>query len=181
MISFGRAGDLFRLYEINPLVLDLARSQFTFLSATPARTETALGDARRVLEDEPPQSFDILIIDAFSGDSVPVHLLTREAFAAYFRQLKPDGILVVNITNRYLNLAPVVAGSAAALGKAALLFEYRPPQVSTVCFSASWMLVMEPARLAASGSYFSAGRLLPPQPGFRTWTDDYSSLFAVLH
>jgi hypothetical protein len=180
MISYGRAGDLFRLYEINPLVVDLARSQFTFLSATPARTETALGDARRLLEDEEPQSFDVLIMDAFSGDSVPVHLLTREAFAAYFRHLKPDGILGVHITNRYLNLAPVVTASAAALGKTALLFDYQPPQNTGVCFPAAWMLVMDPARLAAAGSYFSAGRLQTPQPRFRTWTDDYSSLFAVL-
>ena len=104
LAAYGRPGDTLRIYEINPLVLDIARREFTYLRDTPARVEVALGDGRLVLESEPSQQFDLLVMDAFSGDSVPVHLITREAFRTYFRHLKPGGILAVNITNTYLDL-----------------------------------------------------------------------------
>ena len=89
--AYGRAGDTYRYYEINPLVIQIARRYFTYLSDTKAKVEIALGDARLSLEREQPQNFDVLAVDAFSSDSIPVHLLTREAFALYLRHLKPDG------------------------------------------------------------------------------------------
>src|SRR5213078_3014628 len=117
LAAYGRTGDTFRIYEINPLVLQLASAEFSFLRDTPAKVETVLGDGRLSLEREPSQQFDVLVMDAFSGDSVPVHLITREAFEIYFRHLKPGGILAVNITNRYLNLEPVMERAANAFDK----------------------------------------------------------------
>ncbi|MBK6406875.1 MAG: fused MFS/spermidine synthase, partial [Holophagales bacterium] len=112
----GRSGDRFRFYEINPLVIDLARSEFTYLAQCKAEVSVVLGDARLSLEREPPQRFDILVVDAFSGDSIPVHLLTREAFALYQRHLAPGGVLAVHCSNRFLNLPPVVALAAKSRG-----------------------------------------------------------------
>jgi SAM-dependent methyltransferase len=179
LASYGRAGDVFRLYEIDPLVLRVARREFTFLADAPERVDVALGDARLVLESEVPQHFDVLAVDVFSGDSIPVHLLTREAFAVYFRHLRPDGILAVHISNDYLNLEPVVAAAAQAYGKTALVFNFVPPKDDELCYPANWVLMADPA-VAASSSRFAGGRPLHAAPHFRLWTDDYSSLFAVL-
>ena len=180
LTTYGRAGDVFRLYEINPLVLRLARGEFTFLGDSPAGVHVELGDARLVLESEAPQRFDVLAVDVFSGDSIPVHLLTREAFAVYFRHLRPDGVLAVHISNSYLNLEPVVATAAHSYGKTALVFDFAPPKNQNLCYPATWVLVMDPS-VAASSSRFAGGRPAHAAPRFRAWTDDYSSLFSVLH
>src|SRR5207248_4401523 len=108
LAAYGRAGDVFRFYDINSGVVELARSEFTFLKDSPAKVEVALGDARLSLERERPQNFDVLALDAFSSDAIPVHLLTVEAFKTYLRHLKPGGVLAVHISNRYLDLVPVV-------------------------------------------------------------------------
>lgn len=116
---WGQAGHTYRFYEINPQMAEIAREQFTYLGDLAARggtVEVLLGDARLALEREPPQSYDVMLLDAFSGDSIPVHLITLEAFQIYQRHLKSDGILVVHVSNRYLELAPVVEKIAAALG-----------------------------------------------------------------
>src|SRR5664279_5684789 len=142
------AGDTIRIYEINPLVVEIARRDFTYLKDTPAKVEVALGDGRLTLDAEPSDPgrlFDILVMDAFSGDSVPVHLITREAFAVYFRHLKPTGILAVNITNTYLALEPVMERGADAFDKVALLYHWNPKEDDPMCFSCSWTLIMERA------------------------------------
>ncbi|MEI6674077.1 MAG: fused MFS/spermidine synthase [Verrucomicrobiota bacterium] len=116
---YAEPGQTYRFYEINPAVVSMARKWFTFiddLEARGAKYELALADARLSLEHEPAQNFDVLMLDAFSGDSVPVHLLTREAFVIYQRHLKPNGIIAVHITNKYLNLAPVVEHLAKEFG-----------------------------------------------------------------
>ena len=95
LAGYGRDGDTFRLYEINPQVIDLATKQFSYVNDSRAQVELSIGDARLSLEREPPQGFDVLAVDAFSSDSIPVHLLTAEAFATYFRHLKPGGILAI--------------------------------------------------------------------------------------
>ena len=128
LAAYGRAGDTLRIYEINPQVLEIANRDFTYLKDTDAKVEVAMGDGRLVLESEPPQQFDMLVMDAFSGDSVPVHLITREAFAIYFRHLKPNGILAVNISNTYLNLEPVMERAANAFDKLALVYHWTPPE-----------------------------------------------------
>jgi hypothetical protein len=116
---YAEKGQTYRFYEINPMAVKLALDWFTFISDLQARGatyEVALGDARLTLEHEDSQNFDVMLLDAFSGDSVPVHLLTSEAFELYLRHLKPDGVIAVHITNHYLNLAPVVQRVAREYG-----------------------------------------------------------------
>jgi predicted O-methyltransferase YrrM len=180
LAAYGRPGDTLRIYEINPLVLDIAQREFTYLRDTPARVEVALGDARMVLESEPSQQFDLLVMDAFSGDSVPVHLITREAFRTYFRHLKPGGILAVNITNTYLDLRPVVERAAAAFGKVALAYDYTPDDDDFLCFWSSWALIMDRATAAAHPDLEHAGTVLRQERPFRMWTDDFSNMFSIL-
>jgi len=116
---YGLKRHTLRFYEINPEIVRLAKSRFTYLSDMEKRggkMEIVVGDARLALDREPPQNFDVLLLDAFSGDSVPVHLLTREAFVIYQRHMKPGGIIAVHVTNRYLSLAPIIRQIAADIG-----------------------------------------------------------------
>jgi spermidine synthase len=180
LLGYGRKGDEYRLYEINPQVFAIARKNFTFLTETPAKVTEVLGDARLSLERDEPQNFDLLFMDAFSGDSVPVHLVTREAFALYARHMKPDAILVVNITNNYLDLLPVVAAAAERLGKVAIDIEDTPEATNEECYVSHYVLVMSPERYAVTPElHFNASRALP-RPGFREWTDAFSNLFAIV-
>jgi hypothetical protein len=179
LAAYGRPGDSYRFYEINPLVIELARSQFTFLEDCKARVEMVLGDGRLSLAREPDQQFDILIVDAFSGDSVPVHLLTREAFDLYFRHLKPAGVLAVHVTNKYLALAPVVHRIAGALGKEDRLVE-DPGNRSAAIFPSSWVLVSGRAGVFEQPEIRRAGKRVEDRPRLRIWTDDYSNLFQIL-
>ncbi|MBC7816964.1 MAG: spermidine synthase, partial [Planctomycetaceae bacterium] len=114
---YGRKGDHFRFYEINPEVERMARKYFSYLAESAAQVEVVLGDARLQLERQSPQEYDVLVLDAFSGDGVPVHLLTSEAFDIYGKHLKPDGLIVVNVSNRHLDLQPVLRAQAQRLGQ----------------------------------------------------------------
>ncbi len=116
LATYARPGDNFRFYEINPEVLRLANAHFTYLRDCEGACDVVMGDSRVSLERDEPQAFDVLVLDAFSGDSIPTHLLTKEAFRVYLKHLNDDGILAVHITNRYLNLAPVVRRLAAESG-----------------------------------------------------------------
>jgi SAM-dependent methyltransferase len=180
LAAYGRAGDTIRIYEINPLVLDIARSEFSYLRDTPAHIETVLGDGRLSLEHEPSQQFDLLVMDAFSGDSVPVHLITREAFQTYLRHLKPDGILAVNISNKHLDLRPVMERGAAACDRIALYYSYDTLEEDTFCKNADWVLIARPALRQTSPALYSAGQLLKPYTAFRAWSDDFSNMFRIL-
>jgi hypothetical protein len=181
LAAYGRRGDTFRIYEINPQVSELANSQFTFLKDSEAKIELILGDGRLSLEREPAQQYDLLVMDAFSGDSVPVHLLTTEALKTYFRHLKPGGLLLANVTNTFLNLSPVVERAAAGFGKIALRYRLKPNDEDLLCFSSGWVVIGDPSLREQSPDLFRAGELLQPQPGFRAWTDDYSSLWGILY
>jgi predicted O-methyltransferase YrrM len=178
MAAWGRADDAIRFYEINARVLDIARTQFTFLADCASHTEVVLGDARLSLEREPAQQFDVLVVDAFSGDSIPVHLLTHEAFEVYFRHLKPDGILAVHVSNSYLDLAPPVAALARQLGREAHLI-LNEEDLKTRTFSADWILVgvNESERFPWLKDKESEIAL---KPGLRIWTDDFSNLWQLL-
>jgi SAM-dependent methyltransferase len=178
--AYGRPGDTLRIYEINPLIPVLARRWFTYLEDTPAKVEVVLGDGRLSLESEPSQQFDLLIMDAFSGDSVPVHLITREALATYFRHLKPGGILAINTTNRYLDLNPVVERGATSFGKVALAYAYDSEIGDAVCFSCDWALIMDRATLGRHPELARDANLLRPHTDFRTWTDDFSNMLQIL-
>jgi SAM-dependent methyltransferase len=178
LVSYGRKNDYFRLYDIDPLVVDIARKNFSYLSRTPATTEIILGDARLQLEREPAQQFDVLLVDAFSGDSVPIHLLTYEAFAQYFRHLKPDGVLAVHITNRFLDLRPVVKTAATRFGKEVRMVDSEGID-GTLVLRSNWALLSNDAAFFRSPQLASAKTLVEP-PGFRPWKDDYSSIFSIL-
>ncbi|MBV6410535.1 MAG: fused MFS/spermidine synthase [Burkholderiales bacterium] len=180
LAAYGRAGDEMRIYEINDQVLDLARREFSYLGDSPARIVPVLGDGRLMLERDPPQNFDLLAVDAFSGDSIPAHLITLEAIQLYLRHLRPDGILAVHITNRYLDLRPVLAAAAEKYGKTALLYALAPDDDDDFCFSSDWVLLMSPERAAALPLVMNDGEPLKPKPGFRPWSDAFSNLFSVL-
>jgi len=175
MAAYCRPGDVYRFYEINPLVEQFAREHFTYLRDCPARKEIALGDARLVMEAEPPQQFDVLAVDAFSGDAVPVHLLTQEAFAIYFRELKPNGVLAVHVSNRYLDLVPVVKKAADAFKRVAYLSASGSDEARGLKAS-TWVLIGQREQL----SRFASLRELQPAAGVRSWTDDYSSILGIM-
>ncbi|HUQ91830.1 MAG TPA: fused MFS/spermidine synthase [Bryobacteraceae bacterium] len=177
--GFGRPGDTYKFYEINPLVMNLSRSQFFYLPESRGKTEVVLGDARLSLEREPKQNFDVLAVDCFSGDSIPVHLLTKEAVQLYFDHLKPDGILAVHVSNRYLDLEPVVERISTLLGKVTLQVEAEEDEEGN-CFSSTWVLVASRPEVFQTGIFRGAGRAVAPSPKLRAWTDDYSSLLSVL-
>jgi hypothetical protein len=178
LASWGRAGDVFRFYELDPDVLDVARRHFMFLNDSKAKIETVIGDARLQLEREPSQRFDVLTIDAFSSDSIPVHLITREALAIYSRHVKDDGIIAFHVTNRFLKLAPVVAELAREAGWVAIRVDDQPGEGSFN--NTDWVLVTRQLSLLRDPAIAGATSPFERIPGLRTWTDDYSALFQVL-
>jgi predicted O-methyltransferase YrrM len=177
LVAYGRAGDVYRLYEIDPLVIELAQEKFSYLSDTEAKLEIVLGDGRLQLEREPSQQFDVLVMDAFSGDSVPVHLLTLEAFAIYFKHLKTDGVLAMNVTNAFLDLVPVLKRAADHYGKNIRLLEH--PGDQDLAFASRWVVITDSKDFFDHTS-LQAMREVDAPKDFAAWRDDYSSLLAVL-
>lgn len=179
LAAYGRPGDVFRFYDINPKVIELARSEFSFLKDSAAQSEVALGDARLSLEREPDQDFDILALDAFSSDSIPVHLLTVEAFRAYLRHLKPGGLLAVHISNRYLDLVPVVQQAARHLSLEIRQVENEDDDDAGV-YRSDWML-LSTSPAAFEGTFLKEGaEKIDSVPSVSLWTDDYSDLYRIL-
>ena len=180
LATYSRAGDEMRIYEINEQVLTLARSEFTYLSDSPAKIVPVLGDGRLMLEREAPQQFDLLAMDAFSGDSIPAHLLTLEAMKTYFGHLKPDGMLAVHITNHYLDLEPVVSAAAKHFGKVAIALDLQPTQKDEFCRHSVWVLLMSPERASNLPEALKTGKILNPPANFKAWTDSFSNLLGIL-
>jgi hypothetical protein len=176
---YGQAGDRIRFYEINPLVEPIARNLFTYLRDSPAQITVVEGDGRASLAREPTQGFDVLVVDAFSGDAIPLHLLTREAMGVYRRQLAPGGVIAFHVSNSYLTLAPEIRRLADLAGMQARLIEsFGVPAEDE--YAASWVLVSADAAFFAQPGVQAAATRIPEQPGLRVWTDDYSSLLAVM-
>ncbi len=180
LATWARPGDDWQFYELNPDILAIAERHFWFLRDTPARVRTWLGDARLTLERQPPQQLDLLVIDAFSGDSIPVHLLTCEAVALYRQHLTAAGVLALHISNRELDLAPVVAALAQATGQTALRVVDVPNAPLRHVTTSDWVLLTATAHTASLRHDLPGGALLQPDPAVRGWTDDYSNLLAVL-
>jgi hypothetical protein len=178
MAAHGRAGDSVIFYEINPAVPDIARNYFHFLSTSGAQTTIKMGDARMSLERQAPQGYDLLAIDAFTSDSIPVHLLTLEAFAQYWRHLKPDGVLAVHVSNLYIDLAPVVAAAAVSGSKTArLIADNGDPDMAED--RSDWILI------TANPDFFNGPALSGAEVEYvpasvKPWTDDYSNLWRSL-
>jgi len=175
---YGRSGDVYRFYEINPQVVEIARKEFRFLNDSSARIETVLGDARLAMEREPAQNYDLLVIDAFSSDSIPVHLITREALAVYLRHLKPDGVIAFHVTNRFLQLAPVVKRIADEYRLHTALISDEAEDTS---FSRTdWVLVTRNQALLERPAIADFASEIEDIPGLRVWTDDFNNLFQIL-
>jgi hypothetical protein len=177
--AYGLPGDRLRFYEINPAVLPIAQHLFTFLRESQAQITFARGDARLSLAAEPPQHLDVLVIDAFSGDAIPVHLLTTQAMQIYRGHLAPGGILAFNVSNQYLDLPPEVAALAQASGMKARLVQTQAREDRGE-FRANWVLVTDREDFFRQPEIATVARAIPLQPGLRVWTDDYSSLLPIL-
>jgi hypothetical protein len=180
LAAWSRPRDVFRFYEIDPEVARLSEGSspvFSYLRDARGDVSVSLGDGRLVLEREAPQAFDVLVVDAFSSDAIPTHLLTREAFGVYLRHLAEGGVVAAHVTNRYLDLKPVVRGAAAALG---LHAEHAPSFEQGLLWSSDWMLVTRDRALLEDEVVSAA--TLPPLPHARAvvWTDDWSNLLGVL-
>lgn len=177
--AYGEAGDRFTFYEINPLVEPVARNFFTYLRDSRAAVDVVDGDGRAMLSREAPQGFDVLVVDAFSGDAIPLHLLTREAMEGYRRQLARGGLMAFHVSNSYLNLAPVIARLADAEGMTAKVVESDEIPAEGA-YRATWVLVSGDAAFFARPGVAGVAMEIQRQPGLRVWTDDYSSLLPVL-
>jgi hypothetical protein len=178
MAAYGRAGDVMRFYEINPQVIDIAQHEFSFLRDSAARVDVVLGDARLSLAAESPQHFDVLVIDAFTGDAIPVHLLTVEALDLYLRHLQPHGIIGFHVSNLYLDLVPVVGRLAQARQLATRLVE--ADQEDDFNTASSWVLVSRDPNALAQHAIAAVSRAIPAN-ATRLWTDDFSDLLPFLH
>jgi hypothetical protein len=178
--AYAKTNDSFSYYEINPQVIQLATSRFTFLANCRGQWQITPGDARLAIERQAPQNFDLLALDAFNSDSIPVHLLTREAFTAYLRHLKSDGVLAVHVSNHFLNLQPAILGVARSCGLAFAIIDHDANPQQWWIYSSTWILLgrradfldQPPIRAARSSPEARTSSLL--------WTDDYSSLFQIL-
>jgi spermidine synthase len=183
---YGQPGDVYRFYEINPDVIRLAEGEnayFTYLSKSLAKVEIVPGDARLSLEQELAagqiRNYDVLLLDVFSSDSIPLHLLDAESFQVYWQQLSPEGILAIHISNRRLDLVPVVWTLADHFGLARALIEDTGDGVIT--YASEWILLARDPALLANPAIASHAK---PMNGYvshvRLWTDDYNNLFQIL-
>ena len=175
---YGQAGDVYRFYEIDPAVIEMARAEFSFIADSRARVETVLGDARLSLERETPHGFDVLAVDAFSGDSIPVHLITAEAMEVYLKHMNPDGIIAFHVPNRFLWLPPVVARIAVAKGLHAVLIH--DENDNPALRNTDWVLVAANPRVLERESIRQAAIPLNPDRVAQAWTDDFNNLFDAL-
>ncbi len=181
---YGRAGDHLTIYEINPAVETLARTFFTHIEKTPAKVDVLMGDARLTMENEIAENrspqYDLLALDAFSSDAIPVHLLTKEAFEIYLKQLKPDGVIAVHISNRYLDLRPVVEKLAEHFGMGVVsISDDKEPE--WWIYATTWMLVSKNQAFLNQSVIREAAEpplaLSKPMP---LWTDDFTNLYSIL-
>jgi hypothetical protein len=183
--SYAQPGQSFTFFEIDPLVEKIARNPkyFTIFRDSPGALRVVIGDARLSLLHLPSERYRMLILDAFTSDSVPLHLLSREAFALYFSRLEAHGLLVFHVSNRYLNLAPVLANLAADARASAWMFDdttTTTDQAKEGCLPSIWIVVTRDPADAASITNDSRWIAIHPDRRVGVWTDDFSNLVRVL-
>ena len=178
MAAWGKPGDAYHFYDINPQVIEIAQSEFTLLKDSKATIEISLGDARLSLEREEPHDFDVLVVDAFSSDAIPVHLITSEAMAVYLKHLRPGGAVVFHVTNRFLKLAPVVKQIADNLGLYTALIVDEAEETN---FSKTdWVIVTRDKSVIENQTIAAKTVPIDEIPGLKLWTDDFNNLFQIL-
>lgn len=182
--AWGRPGDYIRFYEINPAVVRISNDYFTYREDSAAGVDVVLGDARIQLERElasgEPGRFDVLAVDAFTSDAIPVHLLTVECAGIYWRHLKPDGLLLLHISNRFLNLNPVTRGLAEQFGSTAVLIDSSEDEDRNVD-QAAWVILTNNEEFLSSANVEDAISPWPESdPPPIVWTDSFASLWQVL-
>ncbi|NBT99111.1 MAG: hypothetical protein EBT59_08160 [Betaproteobacteria bacterium] len=182
LAAYAQSGDQWVIYEINPAVVDLAKKEFSFLDRMKAPYEIVLGDGRLALEREAPRQYDVLAVDAFSGDSIPIHLVTKEAMAAYVKHLAPGGVIVFQATNRFVDLPPVAKRLADAFGLEAVLVE-DSPQFTTG--PERWYLhtdqiIMTKNKDVLKHPAFKEAKPINLRPDVGVFTDDHSNLLRIL-
>lgn len=177
--AYGRPGDTFRFYEINPAVLPVAQNLFTYLRQSAAHIDIVPGDARASLAAEPPQHFDVLVIDAFSGDAIPLHLLTAEAMRLYLHHLSPNGILAFHVSNQHVDLEPAIARLAENASMQSRTV-HNSPNDSLGEFRSTWILLTRNPSFFEQPELTAVATPTRTRPGLRLWTDDDSSLFPLL-
>jgi len=177
--AYGKPGDRIQFYEINPAVTPIAQNLFTYLRDSQAQISIVEGDARTSLAREAPQKFDVLVIDAFTGDAIPLHLLTTQAVVLYKRHLAPDGILAFHISNQHVDLEPEIAQLAKAASMPAMRVT-NPPNDARGEFSATWMLLTDNQGFFRQPDVAVRVHTPREQANLRPWTDDYSSLLTLL-
>jgi len=183
---YGQQGDIYRLYEINPVVTDLAEGgggYFSFVKDSQADVTMVLGDARisleRELEESGSQKFDVLVLDTFSSDSIPVHLVTKEALGLYLQHLAPDGVIAAHITNLHLDLQPVFWLLAKNYDLSIVRIEYEGDDNGG--YASHWILLArDPALIDIPAIQAHAIDLSGYSTNIKLWTDDYSNLFQIL-
>ena len=173
---YADADDTYRFYDINPAVIEVANTWFTYLKDSPGKMQIVLGDARLSLEREPPQDFDLLAVDAFSGDAIPVHLITVEAFTEYLRHLKPRGVIAFHVSNRFLDLKPVLLAIAEKHG---LEYAYVHETGEEGGTTSDWVLITRYKPFILRKDIVDATEPVAPRPDWRLWTDDFNNLFQV--
>lgn len=180
LAAYGNESDYYRFYEINDDVIEMAQEHFTFLQDCQARHELVLGDARLSLEREPDQQFDLLVLDAFSGDAIPTHLLTREAFQIYQRHLADGGVLAIHVSNKHLDLRPVVLGTCNEFDLETLYIT-TAPDAATQQTGSQWIIASKNRQFLSDDTMQSAATHLGPQMVYaKPWTDNFSNLLEVL-
>ncbi|MCE2968825.1 MAG: fused MFS/spermidine synthase [Burkholderiales bacterium] len=181
--AYGRAGDEMVFYEISPKVVEIQARDFSFLNDTPAKTDVVLGDGRLSLEREAPRGYDVLGIDAFSGDSIPMHLVTREAMQLYLKHLAPDGVIVFQATNRYIDIMPVIQRHAQELGLHAMLVTDTPESRDGADY---WLSSTDQILVTRDKALFEHPRLaeavwpIADRPELPTFTDAHHNLARIL-
>jgi tetratricopeptide (TPR) repeat protein len=181
LAAYGQPEDYLRFYEINPDVLRLAKSPFTYLAHCTGEVDVVLGDARLSLEREPPQHFNLLVLDAFNSDAIPVHLLTEEAFAVYERHIQTNGVIAFHISNGSLDLESVVANLARRFNYESAIIEHRPPRDQWWNQDSTWALLSHDEKLLNSPTIRQSARPTRADAGsVPLWTDDFASLFQII-
>jgi SAM-dependent methyltransferase len=173
---YGDADDTYRFYDINPAVERIANTYFSYLKDSKAKIEFVLGDARLQLERESPQEFDVLAVDAFTGDSIPTHLITDEAVSAFLRHMKPDGVIAYHVSNRFLDLKPVLLAIAEKQG---LEYAYVDQRSNDGDTTSDWVLLSRSKKILLRPEIVASTEPVAPQPGWRLWTDAYNNLLQV--